>query len=109
LRIGLRAQGATADLRALLGEYGVQEEAERLAKNGVCSIEDVPCMAMEDVEKFKLSSKYDSLDLMNLSIAFEENFQQQGKYIDFSKKNLKKVFKDYKSIYNFLENNEKKN
>jgi len=68
-----------------------------------------PQKKISNVEKFKLSPKYDSLDLMNLSIAFEENFQQQGKYIDFSKKNLKKVFKDYKSIYNFLENNEKKN
>jgi acyl carrier protein len=68
-----------------------------------------PQKKITNVEKFKLSLKYDSLDLMNLSIAFEENFQQQGKYIDFSKKNLKKIFKDYKSIYNFLKKNEKKN
>jgi acyl carrier protein len=34
-----------------------------------------PQKKITNVEKFKLSPKYDSLDLMNLSIAFEENFK----------------------------------
>lgn len=61
-----------------------------------------PQKKITNLKKFKLSPKYDSLDLMNLSIAFEENFLQQGKYINFSKKNLKKVFKDYKRFYGLL-------
>ncbi len=52
--VGSLEREVTADLRALLGEFRVQDEAERLAKNGVCSIEDVPYMTREDVEKFKL-------------------------------------------------------
>lgn len=61
-----------------------------------------PQKKITNLKKFKLSPKYDFLDLMNLSIAFEENFLQQGKYINFSKKNLKKVFKDYKRFYGLL-------
>tara|TARA_Y100000992_G_C21230703_1_gene475344 strand:+ start:354 stop:608 length:255 start_codon:yes stop_codon:yes gene_type:complete len=61
-----------------------------------------------NIKKFKLSNKYDSLDIINLAICIEEEFEKKGIPIKFSG-NLKKYFKNYISILKEIKKNVKKN
>jgi hypothetical protein len=46
---------------ALLSEWKLEDEAERLAENGVCEMEDLEFMKEEDVPKFGLLLKFRGL------------------------------------------------
>jgi ubiquitin len=46
---------------ALLREWKLEDEAERLAENGVCEMDDLEFMTAEDVHKFGLRLKYRGL------------------------------------------------
>jgi large subunit ribosomal protein L40e len=46
---------------ALLREWKLEDEAERLAENGVCEMDDLEFMTAEDVQKFGLRLKFRGL------------------------------------------------
>ena len=60
-----------------------------------------------NIKKFKLSNKYDSLDVINLAICIEEEFDKKNKTIKLSG-DLKKIFKNYTSILKELKKKFKK-
>ena len=60
-----------------------------------------------NIKKFKLSNKYDSLDVINLAICIEEEFDKKNTTIKLSG-DLKKIFKNYTSILKELKKNVKK-
>ena len=50
-----------ADVMSLLREWKLVDEAERLAANGVCEMEDLEFMTAKDVQKFGLRLKFRGL------------------------------------------------
>ena len=50
----MRKRQVDADVLALLREWKLEDEAERLAKNGVCKMKDLEFMKAGDVQKFGL-------------------------------------------------------
>ena len=62
-----------------------------------------------NVKKFKLTKKYDSLDLINLSTCLDEICENQNMSKKLISENLRKIFSNYKSIYDFIKIHDKKN
>ncbi len=56
-----------------------------------------PKKKIVNIKKFRLSNKYDSLDLINLAICIEEEFKKKNIEIYF-KTELNLIFKDYSTI-----------
>jgi hypothetical protein len=54
----MRKRQVDEDVLALLREWELADEAERLAENGVCEMEDLEFMKEEDVQKFGLRLKF---------------------------------------------------
>jgi acyl carrier protein len=63
-----------------------------------------PKKKINNIQKFKISSKYDSLDIINLAICIEEEFKKKKISIKFSSK-LDRVFKNYTSLLKEIKKN----
>lgn len=59
-------------------------------------------LQIKNVQKFKLSKKFDSLATINLIIAFEEIIQNKIIIDDMKKNPINKIFKNYNTIKKFL-------
>ncbi len=56
-----RKRQVDAHVLALLREWKLEDESERLAENGVCKVEDLEFMKVEDVQKFGFRLKFRGL------------------------------------------------
>ena len=63
-----------------------------------------PKKKITNIKKFKLSNKYDSLDLINLAICIEEEFKKKKIKISLSS-NLNSIFKNYSSLIKEVKKN----
>ncbi len=63
-----------------------------------------PKKKINNIKKFKLSNKYDSLDLINLAICIEEEFKKKKIDISFGS-NLNSIFKNYSSLIKEVKKN----
>ena len=57
-----------------------------------------------NIKKFKLTSKYDSLDIVNLTICIEEEFKKEKIFLKFEN-NLNLIFKNYKTLIKEIQKN----
>ena len=57
-----------------------------------------------NIKKFKLTSKYDSLDIVNLTICIEEEFKKEKIFLKFEN-NLNLIFKNYKTLLKEIQKN----
>jgi hypothetical protein len=57
---------------------------------------------IKDVKKFCLNKRFDSLSIINLTMAFEEEIQNKKIVNDLRKQNINKIFKNYKTIKKFF-------
>ena len=57
---------------------------------------------IKDIKKFELNKKFDSLAIINLAMAFEEEIQNKKIINDIRKKPINKIFKNYITIKKFL-------
>jgi acyl carrier protein len=59
-------------------------------------------LKIKNIKKFKLSKKFDSLAIINLVMAFENEIKNEKIINDLRKKPINKVFKNYIEIKKFL-------